>query len=56
MRQTNFKIGQAAESLGVTTATVRNWLAEFGDHFSENALRKQGKQITYEDMRVLLLM
>ena len=36
----NLKIGQVAEQLEVTTATIRNWINKFGDYLSPSATKK----------------
>jgi DNA-binding transcriptional MerR regulator len=47
------KIGEAAQLLNVTPATVRNWLAIAPDYFSAGAIRKTGKTFTAADLAAL---
>lgn len=46
-------IGAAAQVLGVTTATVRNWVKFYGSHLSPDATRRTGKRFTPEDIDTL---
>ena len=47
------RIGDTAKMLGVTTATIRNWLSIGDEYFSESASRTTGKRFTPSDIQQL---
>jgi DNA-binding transcriptional MerR regulator len=47
--------GELSQTLGVTTATLRNYVSKFGQFLSPDATRKTRKRFSPEDVQTLLI-
>ena len=45
--------GEISKTLGITTATLRNYVKHFGQHLSPDAARKTRKRFTADDLQTL---
>ena len=45
--------GQLSKTLGITTATLRNYVQHFGQYLSDGAKKKTRKRFTPEDVQLL---
>jgi len=50
---TNLRISEAADKIGITPSTVRNYVNQFGNLLSESATRPTRKRFNPTDMKVL---
>lgn len=46
--------GELSKTLGITTATIRNYVSKFGQFLSPDATRKTRKRFSPEDVQILM--